>query len=304
MGFSISEFVQTDKYKSIMGYVYGWGAAVVLAGALFKIQHWPGASIMLTAGMGTEIVIFFLSAFDPPHKEVEWHKVWPVLAHDYDETNEEEHAEEEATAEMPKKQSALEMFDALLEQGKLGPELFENLGEGLSNLTETASKLSDLSDASAVTNEYVEKVKMATGSMTSFADTYTSSVEELANTNTKVAQKGEELANSYARLTEAFNSEAQQAVDGNKTYGEQLTTMNKNLEALNAVYEMQINNSNEYLEASKNIYSGVNEMMEELSGSVNDAKKYKEQVAQLGNNLQALNTVYGNMLAAMNINNQ
>ena len=67
---------------------------------------------------------------------------------------------------------------------------------------------------------------------------------------------------------------------------------------------MQINNSNEYLEASKNIYSGVNEMMEELSGSVNDAKKYKEQVAQLGNNLQALNTVYGNMLAAMNINNQ
>jgi len=303
MGFNIGEFVQSDKYKLIMGYVYGWGAAVVLAGALFKIQHWPGASIMLTAGMGTEIVIFFLSAFDPPHKDIEWHKVWPVLAHDHDDV-EDDHMEEETISEMPKKESALEMFDALLEQGKLGPELFENLGEGLSNLTETASKLSDLSDASAVTNDYVEKVKGATSSMTNFADTYTSSVEELANTNTKVAQKGEELANSYTRLTEAFDSEAQQTVEGNKTYSEQLTSMNKNLEALNAVYEMQINNSNEYLEASKNIYSGVNDMMEELSGSVSDAKKYKEQVAQLGNNLQALNTVYGNMLAAMNINNQ
>ena len=303
MGFNIGEFVQSDKYKLVMGYVYGWGAAVVLAGALFKIQHWTGASVMLTAGMGTEIVIFFLSAFDPPHKEVEWHKVWPVLAHDNEEEGHEEEGEE-TVAEMPKKQSALETFDALLEQGKLGPELFENLGEGLSNLTNTASKLSDLSEASAVTNDYVEKVKGATNSMTSFADTYTSSVEELANTNSKVSQTGEALAQSYMRLTESFNNDADQTTEGNKTYAEQLSSMNKNLEALNAVYEMQINNSNEYLEASKSIYSGVNDMMEELSGSVSDAKKYKEQVAQLGNNLQALNTVYGNMLAAMNINNQ
>jgi gliding motility-associated protein GldL len=107
MGFNIGEFVQSEKYKLIMGYVYGWGAAVVLAGALFKIQHWPGASIMLTAGMGTEIVIFFLSAFDPPHKEVEWHKVWPVLAHDHDDAEDEHMDDEETTSEMPQKQSAL-----------------------------------------------------------------------------------------------------------------------------------------------------------------------------------------------------
>ena len=66
---------------------------------------------------------------------------------------------------------------------------------------------------------------------------------------------------------------------------------------------MQISNSNQQLEASKKIYNGINDMMESLSSSVEDTKKYKDEIAQLGTNLQALNTVYGNMLAAMNINN-
>jgi len=138
--------------------------------------------------------------------------------------------------------------------------------------------------------------------MTGFASTYNESVEELTTSNNTVKNAGNELANSYLRLTESLNKENEQAVDGNKTYGEQLENMNKNLQALNAVYEMQISDSNEHLESSKKIYTGINDMMESLSASVEDTKKYKEEVAQLGNNLQALNTVYGNMLAAMNIN--
>ncbi len=163
--------------------------------------------------------------------------------------------------------------------------------------------LSDLSDASAVTNEYVEKVKVATGSMTGFSETYNKSVDELTESNNTVKSAGNQLADSYSRLTESLNKENEQAVDGNKSYGVQLENMNKNLEALNAVYEMQISNSNEQLDASKKIYGGINDMMESLGSSVDDAKKYKEEIAQLGTNLQALNTVYGNMLAAMNINN-
>ncbi len=63
-----------------MKFVYGWGASVVLLGALFKIMHWPGASYMLVAGMGTEVLIFFLSAFEPLHEEVDWTLVYPELA--------------------------------------------------------------------------------------------------------------------------------------------------------------------------------------------------------------------------------
>ncbi len=300
MGFSIGEFVQGEKFKKTMAYVYGWGAALVLAGALFKIQHWPGAGIMLTVGMGVEILIFFLSAFEPLHEEDDWSLVFPQLAGI--DVEDEEMGEEETTPQSTAS-SALEKFDALLEEGELSPELFQNLGTGLTKLNDTASKLSDLSDASAVTNEYVENVKGASASMTGFADTYNKSVEDLTTSNNTVANAGNELATSYSRLTESLNKEKEQAADGNKTYGQQLENMNKNLEALNAVYEMQISNSGEYLDASKRIYGGINDMMESLSDSAKDTEKYKEQVAQLGNNLQALNTVYGNMLAAMNINN-
>jgi len=299
MGFSIGELVQSEKWKKMMAYVYGWGAAVVLAGALFKIQHWPGASYMLTAGMGTEIMIFFMSAFEPLHEEFDWSLVYPQLAgiEDMEDEMIGQHGGSTGSS------SALEKFDALLEEGELSPELFQNLGAGLTKLNDTAGKLSDLSDASAVTNEYVEKVKEATGSMTGFSETYNQSVDELTESNNTVKNAGIQLADSYARLTESLNKETEQAVDGNKTYGEQLENMNKNLEALNAVYEMQISNSNDQLDASKRIYNGINEMMESLSSSVEDTKKYKEEIAQLGTNLQALNTVYGNMLAAMNINN-
>jgi len=298
MGFSIGELVQSEKWKKMMAYVYGWGAAVVLAGALFKIQHWPGASIMLTAGMTVEILIFFMSAFEPLHEEFDWSLVYPQLAgiEDMEDQMVDQHVSKGSSS------SALEKFDALLEQGELSPELFQNLGIGLTKLNDTAGKLSDLSDASAVTNEYVHNVKNATASMTGFADTYNKSVEDLTQSNVTVTSAGNKLAETYSRLTSTLSKENEVAVDGNKTYGQQLEVMNKNLQALNAVYEMQISNSNEHLAAAKRIYGGINDMMESLNDSVSDTKKYKEQVAQLGSNLQALNTVYGNMLAAMNIN--
>ena len=80
MGINISEIVQGSGWKNFMKYLYGWGAAVVLAGALFKLQHWTGASAMLTIGMTVEVVIFFFSAFEPIHDEVDWTLVYPELA--------------------------------------------------------------------------------------------------------------------------------------------------------------------------------------------------------------------------------
>lgn len=80
MGFNLGELVQSTKYRKFIQYLYGWGAAVVLAGALFKLQHWPGAGLMLTIGMSTEAVIFFFSAFEPLPVEYDWTMVYPELA--------------------------------------------------------------------------------------------------------------------------------------------------------------------------------------------------------------------------------
>lgn len=79
MKISIEEIVTSKKWKTFMKYLYGWGASVVILGALFKILHLKGAGTMLFLGMGTESIIFFFSAFEPIHEEVDWTLVYPEL---------------------------------------------------------------------------------------------------------------------------------------------------------------------------------------------------------------------------------
>ena len=62
-----TSFFESKTWKNIMKYVYGLGAAVVIMGALFKIMHWPGASLMLIVGLSTEAVIFIMSVLEPVH---------------------------------------------------------------------------------------------------------------------------------------------------------------------------------------------------------------------------------------------
>ena len=80
--------------------------------------------------------------------------------------------------------------------------------------------------------------------------------------------------------------------------------MSKNLSELNGVYEMQLNSSGQNIKLNSEVNENISALLQNLSDSVEDTKRYKEQVAELGNNLEQLNTVYGNMLSAMNFNRQ
>ncbi|HPD95319.1 MAG: gliding motility protein GldL [Bacteroidales bacterium] len=79
MKINVEEIVTSKKWKNFMKFLYGWGASVVIIGALFKILHLKGAGGMLFAGMGTEAIIFFFSAFEPIHEELDWTLVYPEL---------------------------------------------------------------------------------------------------------------------------------------------------------------------------------------------------------------------------------
>lgn len=349
MGFNMSELVEGKGWKKFMAKLYGWGASVVIVGALFKIMHWPFAGALLTIGLLTEAVIFFFSAFEPIHEEIDWTLVYPELAGiDFEE-------DDEAGIKKASKESALEKFDGLLERAEITPELFDKLGTGLRNLNQTTEKLADVSDATAATNNYVANFERASEKVSEFADNYGQSAsklnnsaeklsmsyessadvvnqsaaqyaESLATSGTELTQKlaasgneltnivskagadvtelvnrsAQELAESYSQLTSAINEEMSKSTEGNKTYGEQLEVMTKNLTALNAVYELQLQGANEHLDATKSLYGGMGEMMENLNRSVEDTKRYREEVSKLGQNLVALNTIYGNMLSAMN----
>jgi gliding motility-associated protein GldL len=242
------------------------GAAVVILGALFKIMHWPGASAMLIVGLGTEAFLFCLFASDIPHEEVDWTLAYPELAGMGHEEAEESH-------------SALPIsnqLDNLLAEAKIGPELLESLGSGMKSLGETANKIADISNATVATNEYVDSVKKASSNVSTLADTYQ-----------KAAASMSDLANSN---------------DAGYSIGESLNKVSKNLSALNATYELQLQGSKTHLDATAKFYDGLHDLMKNLHDSVDDTKKYRQEMSQLSTNLTALNTIYGNMLSAMNFN--
>ena len=296
---NLTELVQSSGWKNFMSKLYGLGAAVVITGALFKIQHWALAGTLLTVGLLTEALIFFFSAFEPLHEEVDWTLVYPELAGMQDD---------EELGQIPTSvrgsSSALEKFDALLEQGEITPDLFNKLGKGLSKLNETTERLSDISDAGTATNDYVNNIKQAATAVNSYTESYVKSTEELKESVTRLSGSYDKTANlitesgsNYQQLSESFSV----IEGGSKSYGEQLEALNKNLSALNAVYELQLQGTDDHLKTSDALYKNLDEMMTDLQDTAEDTKQYREEVLKLSENLSALNTIYGNMLSAMNV---
>lgn len=260
----------SKAWKKFMAKLYGFGAAVVIVGAMFKIMHWPGAGPMLVIGLSTEAIIFIFSAFEPIHNDPDWTLVYPELALGHEEDG-HEHG-----AHIEEKGSVTEELDKMLEEAKIEPELIRSLGDGLRNLSDASNKIGDVTNASVATNEYVESMRGASRKVDELTDTY---VKASASIMGLTASK-----------------------DAGQSFGEEMQKLSGNLSALNNIYEMQLKGSSSHLEATSKLYTGINELMQNLHDSLDDTKKYKDNMSDLARNLTALNTVYGNMLSAMNIN--
>lgn len=322
---SIAELVESDGYKKFMAKVYGFGASIVLVGALFKIQHYPGASIMLIIGLLTEALIFFFSAFEPIHEELDWTLVYPELA-GLDEIEENVNLKKSSQQDG----TALQKFDELLEKGKLGPELFEKLGANLDSLNSNVQSIGNISNASIATESYVTNINKAAGSADSLAGAFSTSASKISQTVDSITESTKQTADtiiasgvksselisksaqetasiiessgkSYQQLLEGLNANFSSIGDNSKAQAVQQEALTKNLAALNAVYELQLKNSSTNLEATEKITHGINSIMDDLKATAGDVTQYKAEISKLSQNLAALNTVYGNMLAAMSI---
>lgn len=310
---NLSEIVQSAGWKNLMAKMYGWGASVVIIGALFKIQHWPFAGLMLTIGLGVEALIFFFSAFEPLHEELDWTLVYPELAGMHEDTDEFAIAPKRQRGEVVSGSgAALAKFDQMIESAEITPDLFRKLGEGLKTLNVTTSRLTDISDASLATNEYVANVKNAAISVNSLTDTYNKSNDKLQEsvgvlsqsyhkTADVVTNSGEKLGNSYESLATSLNQDGQVISQRNQHLSEKLEGMNKNLTALNAVYELELQYTNDHLKGAQELYSDFHKITSNLSSSVQETEKYREEISKLSKNLAELNSIYGNMLSAMSL---
>jgi len=141
----LSEYLYgTVKGKTMVNYGMSIGASVVILGALFKIQHYPGASAMLIIGLGTEALLFVLGALEPQHLNTDWSKVYPELASHDEEEGEEDEIEDLGEVAEGSDLPVTEQLDNMLEDAKIGPELIESLGSGLRGLRDTTDKLADV----------------------------------------------------------------------------------------------------------------------------------------------------------------
>ena len=131
----LTKLTSSRGFKNFMSKLYGWGAALVILGALFKINHYPGANLMLVIGMGTEAIIFFFSAFEAPHVEPDWSLVYPELADQYHNGQ---------AVRGTKNESASAELDHLLKNANLKPDLLQNLGDQFSKLNNTVVALNDI----------------------------------------------------------------------------------------------------------------------------------------------------------------
>ena len=211
----MASFFESKTGKNVMAKAYGLGAAVVILGALFKIQHYPGADIMLIVGMGVEAVIFAISAFEPIHEEWDWSLVYPELA-----------GMEGDKASLEQEGTVSQQLDKMLSEAKIGPELIEGLGLGMKSLSTSVSSMADLSGASVATKEYADNVSLANEQIKGMNSSYGRAVSAL---------------DSLTETTESFKETTTKVTSINATLNDSLVSFDQNIQNLNKVYGGMLN---------------------------------------------------------------
>lgn len=168
---------------------------------------------------------------------------------------------------------ALDKMDKMLQEADITPANLSRLSDGFKKLGTSVNNIAEVSDVVKATNDYSKKTQEAAAALDSMKSAY-------QNATTTIGH---------------FNS----AADSTKQFHEQVQVLTKNLGSLNAIYELELQDTNNHLKAMNSFYSNLVQASETMQGSVTDAKKAHEQIGKLAGNLSNLNTIYGNMLSAM-----
>lgn len=195
--------------------------------------------------------------------------VYGVLYLMYPAVSDSSHREELAVA-TPNATGAL---DKALVEADITPANLNRLGDNFKKLNTTITNMNDISDVVAATGDYTARTREVTAALAQVKDAYVGA------------------ANSVG----AFNA----ASDGARIFHDQIQVLTKNLSSLNTIYELELQESNNHLKTLNQFYGKLAETSAVMNNSAEDAKKVQEQLGNLSNNLGRLNSIYGNMLSAM-----
>lgn len=262
---SIERFLSGEKGQRFFNFAYSIGAAIVIWGALFKILHLPGGSTLLSIGMGTEVLMFILTAFDRPPREYHWEEVFPVLS-----------------TKNPDDRPDFQNGGGIVIGSNGGTTVAEGnvvAGNGTSQIV--------LPPDATPTDEYVAQIAALSQQM-----------DQLRHTTESLNNVSEVLLQSYKAITE--NSE--NITRSSTGYVEEMQALNRNIAGLNTIYEIQLKSVSSQLDSIDRVNRGIKDIRDMYEKSSAMSERYCEETEKMARYMQQLNQVYEKMLHAMTIN--
>lgn len=194
--YRLQKWMDSVPGQTFLNYAYSWGASIVIAGTLFKLTHLPGANLMLFLGMGTEIIVFFLSAFDRPFdKTADGREIPTHVTEEYLETGKVEYQDKNVVAseEMQKVQSSY------VDELKNLVDTLGKVNEQSSRLTRDSEEMENLNRTlTGITKVYEMQLKSASQQI--------GTIDQINEQTRKMAQQIEQLNSIYARMIAAMTA--------------------------------------------------------------------------------------------------
>lgn len=262
----ISAFISSEKGQRFFNFAYSIGAAIVIWGALFKILHLPGGNFLLSLGMGTEVLMFMLTAFDRPPREYKWENVFPV----FDTENPDDR-----------------------------PDFASGTGVVMSGGVQAPANIqAPVLSQNASPGEIMDTVSDATRLYLAQITDMTNELRRLQATTASLNEVSDVLLQSYKAITD----NSQQITASSTGYVEQMQALNRNISGLNTIYEIQLKGVSSQLDAIDRVNTGLKDIRDMWVKSSTQSARYCEETEKMARYMQQLNSVYEKMITAMTIN--
>ncbi len=284
----IKHFIASRKGQIVFNYLYSWGAAIVIIGAMFKIIHLPFADYILMAGMITEALVFFFSAFD--HISSGSANETGVVGGIFQGTDYSQQGRVSSTDSDTGSLTSAKQTPIKGQVSGSGPVVVI-AGGGTSGSGIVSSGSQNIESL----NKNTEAVKTNRQAIPpGYAESLSSTAQNLEDFSTTI----QSLNEASQRLLSAYKN-----VTENQGFVENLTTLNQNVSGLNDVFGSQLQTITEQMSAIRYINDSLNRMKNLYDGAIGDSYMFKEESAKMTKHIEALNNVYARLLQAMTTNN-
>ena len=327
--------------QRFFNFAYSIGAAIVIWGALFKILHMPWGNFLLTIGMGTEVLMFIITAFERPEKEYHWEDVFPILdsgdpedrppfsgggtggnvtingdisaatvAGEATEGGEGGQISIQAippaiSGEIPSDGTTIvatpEVAAAIASMSSQEVKAVMGLPQGI-QLSENETK--SLSDSIAKMNSASDQLsKMA--ELTDATQQYLAQMSAISEQMQRLSETTTALNNVQQTLLssyESITSNSENITQNTTGYIEQMEALNRNVGGLNTIYEIQLKSISSQLESIDRVNRGLKDIRDMYEKSAAESAHYCDETGKMARYMKQLNSVYEKMIKAMTVN--